>query len=269
VIKNVTLNKALYIITGLLALVAAAWGVLDPSMYVPVVSAAIIPGVFTQDLLVIAAAVVMIVLAWRMDRDGYRAAIVIWGLLGFLIYAYGIYAMEQVYTPLYPLYLAILSLSVYVLAYGLASLRPAAMEALDLPPVIRYGAAAFAVLIAVMFNVIWFGQLLPLLETGDRIEYTFSVYVIDLAFIMPGFVIAAILTLRRRALGIVGLPALFIVGVGILSPLALAELLKPVRYGLATNAGDLILFGALSVIFAALTAVYLIALKAPRTTTPA
>jgi hypothetical protein len=72
VIRNLSLNRTLFVLTGILALVAAGVGVLDPGMYDPVVSARIVPGVFTQDLLVIAAALVMIVLAALMRQDDYR-----------------------------------------------------------------------------------------------------------------------------------------------------------------------------------------------------
>ena len=262
--KNLALNKTFFLITGALSLVAAVMGVLDPGMYDPVVSARIMPGVFTQDLLVIVAALIMIFLTISMKQDDYRKAIVIYGVLGFLFYAYGIYAIEQVYTPLYLLYLAILALSFYVLAYSLVSLQGSAVEALELPPFIRYGAVGYGVIIAVMFNFIWINQLIPLLQAGDRIEYTFSVYIIDLVFIMPAFVIAAVLAVRRRALGVVGLPALFILGVGILSPLALAEVLKPSRYGVPMDPGEFWLFGSLSLIFLIFATVYLIALSPTR-----
>ena len=263
-IKNLAINKTLFIITGLLSLVAAVMGVLDPGMYDPVISARIMPGVFTQDLLVIVAALVMILLAVWMRQDDYRKAIVIFGVLGFLFYAYGIYAIEQVYTALYPLYLTILALSFYVLAYSMSSLNSAAIEALELTPALCYGAAGYGIFIALMFNFLWISQLVPLLRTGDRIEYTFSVYIIDLAFIMPAFVIAAVLAVRKRAVGVVALPALFVLGVGILSPLALAELLKPSRYGIPVDPGEFWLYGILSLVFLVFATVYLIGLRPSR-----
>ena len=263
-IKNLALNKTLFLTTGMLSLVAAVMGVLDPGMYDPVVSARIMPGVFTQDLLVIVASLIMILLAALMQQDDYRKAIVILGILGFLFYAYGIYAIEQVYTTLYPLYLAILALSFYVLAYSLASLKRPAIEELELPPILRYGSAGYGIFIAVMFNFTWISQLVPLLRMGDRIEYTFSVYIIDLVFIMPAFVIVAVLAVRKRAVGVVGLPALFILGVGILSPLALAEVLKPSRYGIPVDPSEFWLYGILSLVFLIFATVYLITLRHSR-----
>lgn len=261
-IKNLTLNRMLYGLTGLLALIATVTGVLNPAMYDPVIVLDnIIPGVFTQDLFVIVGALVMIVLAARMDPADYRTTIVILGILGFLFYAYGIYSIEQVYTALYPLYLAILALSFYTMAFSLTSLDRAAIEALRLPPIVKFGSAGYGMLIAVMFNIIWIGRLVPLIQTHDRIENAFSVFIIDLVFIMPSFMITAYLTIRERALGLVGLPALFIVGIGILSPLGVAELLKPSRYGLPLNRGEFWLWAVLSLVFLVFTLVYLTALK--------
>lgn len=260
-LAHVNVNRVVWLVTAIGALIAAAGGLANPAMYEAVVSREIMPGVFTQDLVVALAALLMLVIAITFGGSGVARPIIQFGILGFFFYAYGIYAIEQVYTSLYPLYLAVLALSVYGLALGLASLRTPFWSRLSVPNWMRYVAAAYAIFIAIMFNFIWLGQLQPLIQNADRIEYTFSVYVIDLSFIMPAMAIAGILALRRHALGIVSLPALFILGAGILSPLAIAELIKPARYGLTTNTGDLLLFGILSLIFLALTAVYLARLR--------
>ncbi len=115
-----------------------------------------------------------------------------------------------------------------------------------------------------MFNFIWISQLIPLLQTGERIEYTFSVYIIDLVFVMPAFVITALQALRKHIVGIIGLPALFVQGIGILSPLALAELLKPSCYGMPLVIGEFWLYCILSMVFLILSTLYLTALRLSR-----
>ena len=109
-----------------------------------------------------------------------------------------------------------------------------------------------------MFNIIWLSALVPLLKTGNRIENTFSIFIIDLCFIMPGFVIGAIMMLRHKPIGEVGLPALFVLGVGILSPLALGELIKPGRYSLPADPGQLWLYLILSMSFLVLAILHLL-----------
>ena len=263
-LRNIINNRILLIITSVLSLTASLAGIFYSQMYDPVVPARIMPGVFTQDLITILVSMILLVLAVRLRPNEYQKGIVMVGILGFLFYAYGIYAIEQIYTPLYPLYLAILGLSFFGLIYTLTNLDVPALETLQLPKILRYGAAGYSILIAVNFNMIWFSQLIPLLQTGERIEYTFSVYIIDLVFIMPAFVISAVMAIRQRSLGIIGLPSLFIVGAGILSPLALGEVLKPFRYGTPTSTGDLILFGVLSAVFLILATVYLHTLRPGR-----
>lgn len=255
--------------TGGLALVAAAAGLVDPGMYDPVVPTEIVAGVFAQDLVVALGALLVIGLVVGMRASDVRRAILVAGLLGFFFYAYGIYGMEQVYTPLYVLYLAVWAASTYTLALALAGLDYDALAAWRLPKAVRIGAAGYGIFIAVMFNVLWIGQLVPLLQTADRIEYLFSVYVIDLVFVMPAFVIAAVLALRGKPLGVAALPALFVVGVGILSPLAVAEVLKGPRYGLPMDVGGLALFGILAATFLISVVVYLVALRADTGAMPA
>lgn len=248
--------------TGALALVAAVAGLVNPGMYDPVVPVEIMAGVFAQDLVVALGALLIIGLTAGMRAPDVRRTIVVAGILGFFFYAYGIYGIEQVYTPLYVLYLAVWAASTYTLALALVGLDYAAIESRGVPRAVRVAAAAYGIVIAVMFNALWIGQLVPLIQTADRIEYLFSVYVIDLVFVMPAFVIAAVLAIRERPLGIAALPALFVVGVGILSPLAVAEALKGPRYGLPVDTGSLALFGILAAVFLISTVVYLVALGA-------
>jgi hypothetical protein len=260
-VQNLNIIKFLQVLTGAFGLIAAAAGAANLEMYTPVVSARIIPGVLTQDIIVIIASALLIVLALSMKARDYRKLIISMGALGFLFYAYGIYAFEQVYTGFYLIYLAILGLSFYGLITALGSLEKPEVERLSVPAWLGYGSAGLGILIALMFNFLWISELLPLMATGDRIEYTFSVYVIDLVFIMPGFVIAGLLSLRGRAFGLIGLPGLFIVGVGILAPLALAELLKPALFSQPMDPGGLGLFGTLTLLFLAFAAAYLVLLR--------
>lgn len=263
-IQNIKKQQMLLIITSVFSLTASLTGVIFPRIYDPVVSSQIRPGVFAQDLVVILAAVILFLLAITTRQDQYRKMIVILGILGFLFYAYGIYAIEQIYTPLYLLYLAILGMSFYALLYGFSNLDQNAVEALKLPRSLRFGAAGYSILIALIFNLLWISQLLPLMQSGERIEYTFSVYIIDLVFIMPAFVITALMAIGRKAVGLIGQPALFFLGAGILSPLAIAEVIKPARYGLPFVPGDFWLFTILSALFLILGFVYLITLRPER-----
>lgn len=259
--SSLTINKVLLVLTGLSALVASVVGLIQPGVYDGVIDPTILPGVFTQDLLVTTAAVILLVLALTMKEDSHRSRIVGAGILGFFFYAYGIYAIEQVYSLWYYLYLLVLGLSFYSLVYLLVTFDYTAVALMDQPTGVRYLCAGYSIFVAIMFTIIWTAALYPLLQSGDRIENLFSIYIIDLVFVMPSMAIAGVLAVRRRPLGIVGVPALFVLGAGILTPLALAELVKPVMYGMPTVPGELWLYLVLSVVFFVLSGVYLATLR--------
>lgn len=256
-----SLNRWLWLGVATLSVVAAGTGVLDPSVYDGVVTDAIRPGVFTQDLLALVLSAALGLLAVSNRSHLIRKRIVAHGILGFLFYAYGIYAIEQIYNALYPLYLALFGGTLFVLIHSVATVPKEATDHLAMPSWVRLLGAGYGLLIAVMFNVIWLSALVPLLESGHRIDYMYSIYIIDLSFVMPAFVIASVLAWRRHPVGLMGLPSLFVLGVGILSPLALAEWIKPIRYGLPRDVGGLGLYGALAVIFLILAVVFLVAIR--------
>ena len=261
--QSLTTNRVLWIVTAVLAIVAAAVGIVNPHIYGGVVAEEIVPGVFTQDLVVLVAAVALLGLAIRTRYEHVKSLVVITGILGFFFYAYGVYAIEQVYTELYFVYLAVLGLSLFTMVSTLGSLDYDLVTAYRLPSVVRIACAIYAIFVAIMFTVIWTSALVPLIREGFRKEFTFSIYVIDLSFIMPAMAVSGIMALRKRPLGIVGVPALFVLGAGILSPLALGELLKPALYGLPTIASELWLYLILSVVFLGLTVLYLAAMRLP------
>jgi multisubunit Na+/H+ antiporter MnhF subunit len=81
--KNLTLNRILWMLIGALSLTVAVFGVIDPAIYEGVVSPTIMPGVFTQDILVIITAVLLLILTATMGRSALRKQIVILRILGF------------------------------------------------------------------------------------------------------------------------------------------------------------------------------------------
>ncbi|MBD3240331.1 MAG: hypothetical protein GF331_07075 [Chitinivibrionales bacterium] len=250
-------TRVLWLILAALALIAASVGVAKPAIYDGVLSEGMMPGVFTQDILAIVSAVALAALALFSKERQLRHRASVHGLLAFFLYAYGIYAIERVYNWFYPLYLAIFAMSLFVLIYSVATVPRAQREVLSVRPSVCVAGAVYGILIAVMFNVIWLVQLVPLLQARERVEYFYSIYIIDLGLVMPAFVIAAVMALRRHFIGLMGLPALFVLGVGILSPLALAEIIKPFRYDMAPNWGEFWLYCILTLGFAVFAAVFL------------
>ena len=79
-----------------------------------------------------------------------------------------------------------------------------------------------------------------------RIEYLYSIYVLDLCFVMPAFFMTALMSLRGRPVGILMTPAIMILGFFVIFPLGLNELAKP-SWGMPVNYGSMAFSFAFSV----------------------
>ena len=120
--------------------------------------------------------------------------------------------------------------------------------------------AGFSLLVALVFNVLWIIQLLPLIQAGEKIEFLYSVYILDLCFIMPAFAIIGIMTARNKGLGLLLTPAVFVLGFALIFSLAVSETVKPL-YDLTIDTGWLVSSIVLSILFLVLAALHLRNLK--------
>ena len=255
-IRNTGINKILWVSTATLALIAALVGVFDSGVYNKLVSPDLMPGIFGQDLMTILASVVILTLTVSIKKKSAKKQIILLGLLGYLFYAYGIYVIERAYNLLYYVYMAIFALSFWSMIYGAANIYPEVRLKAKIHGLMRYISAGFSLLVALIFDVLWIIQLLPLVQTGEKIESLYSVYILDLCFIMPAFVILGIMTIRKNGLGLLLIPAMFVLGFTLIFSLALSELVKPL-FGLSITAGGLIPSLVLSIVFLVLAGLHL------------
>jgi hypothetical protein len=272
VMHKIDVNRALWAALAVLALVAAGSGVADPRIYAKVVDLTNTPGAIAQDIMTIPAALVLLVIAAlsgesRAGESGSRSVglkrqIVALGIVGYFFYGYGIASMERLYTGLYLVYLAIFGLSFWTLVYGVSHIRREVLEEVQLPDSVRWVSFAITLLQPVIFYPMWISQLLPLMAAGRKIEFLYSIYVLDLCFIMPAFLILAYLLWRRSGYGLLLTPAILILGFVELMPLGFAELVKPSLGVPMTATGGMLAFSfALPAVFLALGVVHLRALK--------
>jgi hypothetical protein len=255
-----TRNKLLWILTTLLTLAAAVLGVVVSDFYGKVISADLVPAGYAQDLLTIVICLALLVLILTTKEGEIAKQVIILGIIGSFFYLYGIFVIERVYTLGYFLYLAIFSLSFWSMIFSVGSLKGDLVQHMESPAPVRAVSAGFSFLIAAIFCVLWVSALLPLVSTGRKIEYLYSIYILDLCLVMPAFVITAIMVLRRQGMGLLLSPAMFIVGIFVIFPLGLGELAKPF-YGMAVNTGSMVMSFVLAAAFIAMAAVSLGNLK--------
>jgi hypothetical protein len=148
--------------------------------------------------------------AIAMRRGSLRGRLLWLGALGYLVYAYGMYALGVHWNPLFLAYLALFGLSFFTLTTGLvgteaALLREAAKQRAPVRSV-----ASYLILIAVMVASLWLAEEVGALLRGtvppSVVQFeapTNIVHVFDLGIVLPAFVLAAVMLLRGRAWGYV------------------------------------------------------------------
>jgi hypothetical protein len=249
-------NKMLWLIAASLSLIAALIGVFDPAIYSKVVSREIIPVTFSQDLITSIASLTLLFLSILTKEEDAKKQMVILGILGYLFYAYGIFVIERVYTVLYLVYMAIFGLAFWSLVYGVANIRHEILYKTTLSKPIRYASVAGLLLQPLIFYPLWISALIPLMQTGRRIEFLYSIYILDLCFTLPAFLLLAVMTLKKQGLGLVLTPAMFVQGFILMSSVVIGELVKPF-YRLTPDAAEMITALLLSLLFLVLAGFHL------------
>lgn len=235
-LSHINLHRSIWAVISILTLVAAALGLWRPSIYDGIVSEELIPGAFSQDLLSVAAALGLLYLAVTAHGNRVKRQIIALGLLGYLFYAYGIYVIERAYNGLYLVYMAVFTLAFWALVCAGAHIRRDLRQP-ALPKTLRLLSASGAILQPLIFYPLWIGMLLPLMRTGEQIDSLYSIFILDLCFIMPAFLILSVLAYRSHGTGLLLLPAIYVLGFTLIFSLAVGELVKPL-FNATLNPGE-------------------------------
>jgi hypothetical protein len=243
-----------WLIAGVLSVVTAGWGLLDPGIYVGLIAPATRPGALSQDVITVFAGVTLCGLALVGTRVGPKAELIGLGLLVYLFYGYGIYVIERVYNVLYLNYLAIFGIAAWMLVLGAVDVVHRIADRAWLTRVFSKISAGGALLQPLIFYPLWISMLIPIMVTREQIDSLYSIFILDLVFIMPAFLLVAVGQFRGRGWAVVLTPVMFILGAVLIFSLALGELVKPAFGSPITMAGLLppTLLTALFVVLAVL-----------------
>jgi hypothetical protein len=157
-----------WLVVGVLSVVTAGWGLLDPGIYLGLIAPATRPSALSQDVVAVVVGIILCGLALTNTRVGPRAELVALGLLGCLFYSYGTYAIERVYNVLYLNYLAIFGLAVWLLVLGAVDIVLRTAHGGTLPRPLRRISAGGALLQPLIIYPLWIGMLIPSWSTTTR-----------------------------------------------------------------------------------------------------
>ena len=181
-------------LAAILTLIVVAAGLLVPDFY-HMPSRDLLIGVYAQDL-------VALLIAVRATRRGSLRGLMVWaGCLAYLVYGYLLYSFDRVFTPLYPVYIAIMSLSIYSLTVLLARLDGPAFAHQVRPgmPVRLIAVVLFSPAVVV---VPWIAGLIDTVRTGTPSPYN-SIIVLDLGLLIPACIYSAVQLWQRKPWGLI------------------------------------------------------------------
>ena len=143
-------------------------------------------------------------------RGSLRGRLLWLGALGYLVYAYGMYALGVRWNPLFLAYLALFGLSFYALTSGLVRTDAALIRDAARGRVPVRGVATYLIGIGILVAALWLGEEVGAVLQGivppSVVQFeapTNIVHVFDLGIVLPAFVIAAVMLLRDRPWGYV------------------------------------------------------------------
>lgn len=162
-----------------------------------------------QDMVTLVVAVPLLVfgLVWEM-RGSLRGRVLWLGMLFYSMYGYLFYAVAAAFNQFFLLYVAAFGLPLYALLLSVPRLRLAQLGDAMSGRAARVVAIIYTSVVGVGLGLLWVGISLSYLATDDVPQPivdsghpTGVVFAIDLVFIVPPMLLAAIWLVRRRASG--------------------------------------------------------------------
>jgi hypothetical protein len=151
---------------------------------------------------------ILIITAILAGRGSLRAHLCWLGGLVYLVYTYISFTFAIQYNHLFLIYIALLGCSLYALIYGLATLDVAEVKARYTEKTPVKAVSIYLAVLAFIFYLMWVGEIISALVAGkvpqsilDDGTPTNAIYVLDMAWILPAFIITSISLWRKHPLG--------------------------------------------------------------------
>ena len=221
-----------------------------------------------QDVVTLVVALPALAIGAILASRSYERGRLVWlGALVYLIYTYVISAFVVRFNPLFLIYVALLGCSLYALIGGLATTDFAGIKARFTGRTPAKAASIFLGVMAILFYFVWLSEDIPALIEGNVPQSvmengtpTNAVHVLDMAWILPAMILAAVWLWRKRAIGYALAGALlpFLA----LLPLAIMSMVVALWLdGQTATVAPAALFGILSAISLGMLAWYLRGLR--------
>lgn len=202
-IKRSRIVALMTLLLSLLALYAALAGIFDKSLYEDALLAGsmnnfLVVGSIAQDIITIPIGLVLCGISLIFIRNpNYKTFIALIGLTTGFFYNYGLYVIQGQYTSIYIVYLAVFSLSIYSLIFGLLSFQPYAWNQIKIPGAMRKSIGVFLATIVLVLGPGWLIKISPDIAKHIPAD-TYGVYILDLGIVFPALGIIIVKLLKNR-----------------------------------------------------------------------
>ncbi len=205
--------------------------------------------------------------AFLASRGSHRAKLVWLGALVYLVYSYDAFVVR--FNSMFLVYVALLGCSLYALIGGLATASIVSIKASFTERTPVRTVSTFLAVLAVLFYVIWLRETVPALLSGavppsvqQNGTATNAVHVLDMAWMLPAFLITAITLRRKQTFGYI-LAGAALSFVTLLSLAVLSMVVVFIRVGYPVAVPQVLVFAVVFVLSLGLMVSYLKALQSP------
>jgi hypothetical protein len=196
----------------------------------------------------------LLISLYYMNKGRPWAWLVYGGTLFYLLYSYVIYALGIHFNYLFLVYCLALGHSIFLFIFYFRALERQGLESWFGAGIPVKGLSIFLALVAVLFYGVWLADILPALAANEVpssvADYKLlvnPVHVIDLAFALPGLVIAALLLWQKKPLGY-ALAAIALVFVVLMALALVAMSLLVAARGIAEDHSITFMFGGMTLL---------------------
>jgi hypothetical protein len=214
-----------------------------------------------NDLVTLVLGLPMLVISfWLTLRGSLRGRLLLSGTLAFILYTYITMCFGAAYNPLFLVYVALFSLSLFALILSMMSFDLKSLPAHFSEKLPRRGIAALLIFAAAFLSLAWLGRIAPTLFQGQipALDNVTSMFIqaMDLGLIVPLCILAAILLLRRNAWGYL------LASVGMLKFLTMGTAvsvmgINMVRMGVPASPVELAIFPTITILNLGMTIILL------------
>ena len=195
--------KTLEILTSLLIIITfivSLYSILNIDIYQSFTPASLFPGALSQDVVSLVVTILLLIVLLKLRTSSEKINLVWIALIGYLLYAYGIYAFDRVYTMFFLCYVAIFGLSLFSLIIFFSSIDLDYFIDIRTEHIPKRSIATFLFLLALLFIYTWLNIIIPSMINKIQPAGN-SIFVFDLSFFIPLLILTAMKLFQNKKLG--------------------------------------------------------------------